>query len=184
MSISEIVLENFIIKIVLSLLIVHTIVYCDKSSNEVFQFPEFAYKETTKNVSEFLHLLIFPNCVCIPNLYSMRGELTWNNKIFFNFRSLAIANSSQLVSRAAAVNYLWWVYWEHDAFGNAYRLAAIRTFTNSMRLESRFTLPESFLLNFKIFAYSWKTEKLTCDWFRSKDVSYNDRDGREIKTNI
>lgn len=52
MSFSEIILENFIIKIVFSLLIVHTIVFCDKNSNEIFQFPEFDYKETSKNVKE------------------------------------------------------------------------------------------------------------------------------------
>lgn len=72
---SEIVLENCIIKIVLSLLIVHTIVYCDKSSNEVFQFPEFAYKETTKNVSEILHLLIFHNLICIHSRLDTYADL-------------------------------------------------------------------------------------------------------------
>lgn len=79
MSMSEIVLENCVIKIVLSLLIVHTIVYCDKSSNEVFQFPEFTYKETTKNVSDILHLLIFHNVLPIMQ----KLELTWNHKIIF-----------------------------------------------------------------------------------------------------
>lgn len=76
---SEIVLENCVIKIVLSLLIVHTIVYCDKSSNEVFQFPEFAYKETTKNVSDILHLLIFHNVLPIMQKYNGTNMKSQNN---------------------------------------------------------------------------------------------------------
>lgn len=58
MSVSDVVLENFLIKIVLSLLVVHSIVFGDKNSNDIFQFPEFDYKETSKNVS------------CINNLYT------------------------------------------------------------------------------------------------------------------
>lgn len=160
MSMSEIVLENCIIKIVLSLLIVHTIVYCDKSSNEVFQFPEFAYKETTKNVSVILHLLIFHN-LCRLSTY-MNNENYVYYKIFFNFRNLAIENLNRLVSRAAAVNYLWWVYWGHVAFGNVYHLAAIRTYTDLMRQASRITLPESFycILKFSLTVRrrrNWRT---------------------------
>lgn len=51
MSWYNLLLENLLIKVLLSLFIVHTIVYCSKSSTEVFQFPEFDYKETSKNVS-------------------------------------------------------------------------------------------------------------------------------------
>lgn len=50
MSWIGLILENLLIKVLLSLLIMHTIVYCSKSSGEVFQFPEFDYKETSKNV--------------------------------------------------------------------------------------------------------------------------------------
>ncbi|KAG4077165.1 hypothetical protein HA402_016152 [Bradysia odoriphaga] len=34
---------------VLSLLIVHSLVKCDKNNEQRFQFPEFDYKETNKN---------------------------------------------------------------------------------------------------------------------------------------
>lgn len=66
MSFSDVILENFIMKFVFSLLIVHTIVFCDKNTNEIFQFPEFDYKETSKNVSyTYTILSIFPGPIII-----------------------------------------------------------------------------------------------------------------------
>ncbi|XP_037046408.1 uncharacterized protein LOC119081505 [Bradysia coprophila] len=49
MYLTNVLLENFLIKMVLSLLIVHSLVKCDKNNEQRFQFPEFDYKETNKN---------------------------------------------------------------------------------------------------------------------------------------
>lgn len=54
MSIINTLMENFLIKMVLSLFIVHSLVNCDKNNEQRFQFPEFDYKETSKNVSSIL----------------------------------------------------------------------------------------------------------------------------------
>lgn len=51
MAIMFTLIETFLIKIVAAIIIVHSIVLCEIVNEERFQFPEFDYKETTKNVS-------------------------------------------------------------------------------------------------------------------------------------
>lgn len=69
MYIVNVLMENFLIKMGLSLLIVHSLVSCDKNNEQRFQFPEYDYKETSKNVSNKNRKRIFPSKKSIFRLF-------------------------------------------------------------------------------------------------------------------
>lgn len=79
MSIINTLMENFLIKMVLSLLIVHSLVSCDKNNEQRFQFPEFDYKETSKNVSFMLFVLVKIDFSNLCKIYRSVSYL----KVFF-----------------------------------------------------------------------------------------------------
>lgn len=103
MCIINTLMENFLIKMVLSLLIVHSLVFCDKNNEQRFQFPEFDYKETSKNVS----FTAFPsNEIDFSSVCEIEVTCLVIKKNYF--RNYLIENLNQHVSKVLTVrNYQW-----------------------------------------------------------------------------
>lgn len=142
MSIINTLMENFLIKMVLSLLIVHSLVNGDKNNEQRFQFPEFDYKETSKNVSIF-------------NKWNRFSNLSKQTTQFP--RNCLIENSNQHVSKVLTVrNYHLMEFKDVDASWNAFPRVAITIYTDLTRYDFEKIYFQIFL---EYFLYSFQLEE-------------------------
>lgn len=167
MYIIKTLMENFLIKMVVSLFIVHSLVKCDKNNEQRFQFPEFDYKETSKNVSD-------DNLSFIQQTKSNRffhstqfHKLNVQELSYREFESACdqSANCKELPLDSIQRRRCVMECISPSCYQDIYRFDEVLCTEKSINI--------NWSNKFSQNCFSWKKVKSMYDWYHSKDASYN-----------